>query len=160
MSDSSLWVLSKVLDFWEIIILKSADSIFEPENHRSFLRHRASWLNIDGCSQYIAVIVLLTPYAVCEAACHWHHGFPNHEFLLDWMIRTRRKTLLLVWNLTIDLSGKGGPSRRITCKYHTSIALRYIETRKPLHHDKVAVTQRDRSQSSVSNLPVLLWLFQ
>ena len=28
MSDSSLWLLLKVLDFWEIIILKSAPTLY------------------------------------------------------------------------------------------------------------------------------------
>ena len=54
------------------------------------------------------------------------------------LITRRAGRLLLVWTLTIDLSGMGGPTRRT--KSPASIALRFTETHKPVHHDKVAVS--------------------
>ena len=58
------------------------------------------------------------------------------------LITRRAGRLLLVWTLTIDLSGMGGPTRRT--KSPASIALRFTETHKPVHHDKVAVsTEQD-----------------
>ena len=54
------------------------------------------------------------------------------------LITRRAGRLLLVWTLTIDLSGMGGPTRRT--KSPASIALRITETHKPVHHDKVAVS--------------------
>lgn len=54
------------------------------------------------------------------------------------LITRRTGRLLLVWTLTIDLSGMGGPTRRT--KSPASIALRFTETHKPVHHDKVAIS--------------------
>ena len=91
----------------------------------------------------IIIIVLTTPQGgVYKAAC----GFRNRKiFLGEWVISpqpnliTRRTgRLLLVWTLTIDLSGMGGPTRRT--KSPASIALRFTETHKPVHHDKVAIS--------------------
>ena len=66
-------------------------------------------------------------------------------FLGEWVINPkpnlitqRAGRLLLVWTLTIDLSGMGGKTRRN--KSPASISLRFTESHKPLNHDKVAVT--------------------
>ena len=74
------------------------------------------------------------------------------NFLGEWVINpqpnlmTRRAgRLLLVWTLTIDLSGMGGPTRRN--KSPVSVALRFTEPDKPLHHDKAAVTTERSIQS-------------
>ena len=55
------------------------------------------------------------------------------------IVRTGR--LLLVWTLTINLSDMGGPNR--INRSPTSIALRFIVSHKPLHHEKVAITHSD-----------------
>ena len=54
------------------------------------------------------------------------------------LITRRTGRLLSAWALTITLSGMGGPTKRN--KYPISIALRFTETHKHLHHDKIAVT--------------------
>ena len=89
----------------------------------------------------IIIIVLVTP----QWGCVRPPVSVIINFLGEWVINphpnlmTRRAgRLLLVWTLTIDLSGMGGPTRRN--KSPTSIALRFTEPHKPLHHDKVAVT--------------------
>ena len=69
------------------------------------------------------------------------------------LITRRTRRLLLVWTLTIDLSGMGGPTGRN--KSPASIAVRFTETHKPVHHDKVAITHGEGIMGmECENIPI------
>ena len=52
---------------------------------------------------------------------------------------------LLVWHLSFDLSGKGGPT---SSKATAGIALRVIGARKPHHYDKTSIVTHKKKMSN------------